>query len=345
MTPQVKDFDEFLTPAIPSTSSPFPPSPPATPPTSTTSTTTTTSASFFEDISHLEDPAITGNTNSNISGSDRSPYEAAPCSPALPPNATLTPMQLVSLSNLKLNSDMFSNRSLSIHRRILVKNFLTLLYQLNPPMDWVQMQMQMQQMDYGGDDFGPIPGLETGTAHEENMLLREDEQNGWMERTLSAAGLSDKDDAEAEAALKKHDPGMPPAIPTTSKSANSNSPATRSAPILLSQSSSSPLLSPAANSTNTAATQDPDVPLPRPKSAELPQSLHTSLSLVVFVAFSCCYETQVNIRSISTAISVERVVIHFSADLFALGTRDLLRVADRPDFTFRTVRGDELDVL
>ncbi|KAF9431642.1 hypothetical protein BGZ76_011896 [Entomortierella beljakovae] len=60
---------------------------------------------------------------------------------------------------------------------------------LSPPMDW----MNMQPLEYNGDGFEPVPGLDTPEPDEGNMLLREDEQSGWMERTLSAAGLNEQD--------------------------------------------------------------------------------------------------------------------------------------------------------
>ncbi|KAF8981969.1 hypothetical protein BGZ46_002023 [Entomortierella lignicola] len=54
-------------------------------------------------------------------------------------NASLgsrSPYQVVELSNFKLNNDIFSSKSLSIHRRILVKNLLSLLYTINPMLEW-----------------------------------------------------------------------------------------------------------------------------------------------------------------------------------------------------------------
>ncbi|KAG0358266.1 hypothetical protein BGZ54_010493 [Gamsiella multidivaricata] len=48
-----------------------------------------------------------------------------------------TPMHLVHISNLKLNAQIFSSRSLSIERRILIKNFLTALYQMHP-IEWIE---------------------------------------------------------------------------------------------------------------------------------------------------------------------------------------------------------------
>jgi hypothetical protein len=68
-----------------------------------------------------------------------------------------TPIQLIQLSNYKLNQEIFSSRSHSIQRRILIKNFLTSLYQSHP-MEWIEET--------------PV-----------------DEKDHWMEQTLSAAGI------------------------------------------------------------------------------------------------------------------------------------------------------------
>ncbi|KAF9997028.1 hypothetical protein BGZ80_010197 [Entomortierella chlamydospora] len=72
-----------------------------------------------------------------------------------------TPMQLVNISNIKLNAQIFSSRSLSIQRRILIKNFLAALYQLHP-IEWI----------------------------EESPA---DDKDHWMEQTLSAAGIEHQD--------------------------------------------------------------------------------------------------------------------------------------------------------
>jgi len=66
-------------------------------------------------------------------------------------------MHLVHISNRKLNQEVFSNRAHSIHRRIVIKNFLTMLYQLHP-IEWIE----------------PSPV---------------DDQDQWLEQTLSAAGI------------------------------------------------------------------------------------------------------------------------------------------------------------
>lgn len=70
-----------------------------------------------------------------------------------PHSQELSPMQLVNLSNLKLNNEMFSNRSLSIQKRIQVKNLLTMLYTLHPPypQEWhYQIQIEEQQQEEQG---------------------------------------------------------------------------------------------------------------------------------------------------------------------------------------------------
>jgi len=70
-------------------------------------------------------------------------------------------MQLVHVSNMKLNAQMFSSRCLSIHRRILIRNFLTMLYQQHP-IDWIEES--------------PV-----------------DDRDQWLEQTLSAAGIGHSD--------------------------------------------------------------------------------------------------------------------------------------------------------
>ncbi|KAG0326192.1 hypothetical protein BG004_003015 [Podila humilis] len=126
----------------------------------------------------------------------------------------MTPLQLVSLSNIKLNNDIYSTRSLSIHRRVLVKNFVALLYDTNPLLDyWFDDDEYFQQENEsesaaGGEDSelsleksrisrsgqcGSDPRRRGGCF--DNLapepLLGEDEQNGWIEQTLNAAGLND----------------------------------------------------------------------------------------------------------------------------------------------------------
>ncbi|KAF9570141.1 hypothetical protein EC968_002159 [Mortierella alpina] len=91
-----------------------------------------------------------------------------------------TPMQVVAMSNQKLNNDVFSSRSVSIHRRILVKNLLTLIYESDPKLDW----------------FHDGSGSEVDGSSE--LSSENGEQDGWMEQTLDAAGLGDRTDQGAE---------------------------------------------------------------------------------------------------------------------------------------------------
>ncbi|KAF9086576.1 hypothetical protein BGX23_008780 [Mortierella sp. AD031] len=121
-------------------------------------------------------------------------------------------MQVVAMSNHKLNSDIYSARSLSIHRRILVKNLLTLLYEMNPMLGWFDDAIGIDVSMYE-------PGGDEGEVSSE-PLLAEEEQNGWIERTLSAAGLSeDDDDVENKAADKSRNntPKTTKPKPTTTK--------------------------------------------------------------------------------------------------------------------------------
>ncbi|KAG9323784.1 hypothetical protein KVV02_000837 [Mortierella alpina] len=91
-----------------------------------------------------------------------------------------TPMQVVAMSNQKLNNDVFSSRSLSIHRRILVKNLLTLIYELNPKLDWFHDGSVPE--NNGSEELSSEVGV----------------QAGWMEQTLDVAGLGGDADQGAE---------------------------------------------------------------------------------------------------------------------------------------------------
>ncbi|KAF8943226.1 hypothetical protein BGZ47_005668 [Haplosporangium gracile] len=175
---------------------------PTTNPTSSSPTTTTTSTTT---------PALTPTaTNSN------NPYLYYPHSTSFTASAeyqyhtslgSKTPMQVVAMSNRKLNSDIYSTRSLSIHRRILVKNLLTLLYEMNPMLDWFDGS--------SGYDVGMYEDDEGDVSNSSEPLLAEEEQNGWIEQTLSAAGLSDDDDEEI---VKKMKQGRSDKAKTTTKS-------------------------------------------------------------------------------------------------------------------------------
>ncbi|KAG0023298.1 hypothetical protein BGZ80_009868 [Entomortierella chlamydospora] len=270
MTPQVKDFEAFLALDAPATPPPFPPQQHTPLPPSQQHTPSSTE-SFFEDISNLEDTINDSTTTTTLATPN--PFS----------NVPLSPIQLVAISNLKLNNDMYSNRSLSIHRRILVKNFLTLLYQLSPSIDW------MQHNTYPGDAFEPLPGLDAPVPDEGDMLLREDEQNGWMERTLSAAGLNDDDDKVPLGISSKIQNTNPSATtkssPTTITTTTTTATSSSSAPPLLTLSFNTSSSS-SASSSSASSNKSQQATLPRPKSAELPQTLHSYLSTVFDVDWS-----------------------------------------------------------
>ncbi|KAF9139248.1 hypothetical protein BGX30_008194 [Mortierella sp. GBA39] len=163
--------------------------------------TTPTSSSTAATTTSTTTPALTPTTaNSN------NPYLHYPYSTSFTASAeyqyhaslgSKTPMQVVAISNHKLNSDIYSTRSLSIHRRILVKNLLTLLYEMNPMLDW---------FDDGssGYDVGMYEDAEDDVSNSSEPLLAEEEQNGWIEQTLNAAGLNDDDDEKLVKKIKKH---------------------------------------------------------------------------------------------------------------------------------------------
>ncbi|KAG0276544.1 hypothetical protein BGZ95_007408 [Linnemannia exigua] len=164
-----------------------------------------------------------------------------------------TPMHLVHISNRKLNREVFSNRDRSIHRRIVIKNFLTVLYQLHP-IEWIE----------------PSPAV--------------DDQGQWLEQTLSAAGIDSQDDDDTDIDHSNYTDDYY----TTTDSINSNN---------NNNSSSNPglaELSPSAAAAASVVTsrrrplslRSNKVPLPRPASIELSQSLHSYLSTVFDVNWS-----------------------------------------------------------
>ncbi|KAG0047215.1 hypothetical protein BGZ83_007686 [Gryganskiella cystojenkinii] len=178
----------------------------------------------------------------------------------------LSPIQLVALSNLKLNNDMFSNRSLSIHKRILVKNLLTLLYQLNPPMDWTLLQLQMQEQQQQQQQHQQQQPELLGDNSQGQFEL---EQKGQQEEQFNDNN-NDKKGYEDE--KKKV---LDAVIPARTSSSTESSKKEQIIDGTSTVSSSSPDIAP-ANA----------IPLPRPKSTELPQSLHTYLSTVFDVDWS-----------------------------------------------------------
>ncbi|KAG0032322.1 hypothetical protein BGZ82_006591 [Podila clonocystis] len=164
-------------------------------------------------------PAPLPPTTSSTTASSSSPttlmaqlLPPPPLSPPIPgPNlfffGSRTPMQLVTLSNIKLNNDIYSARSLSIHRRVLVKNFLTLLYDSNPMLDyWLDDDAYQEGVGVGSEEGAPSGQCVRG--HEGSVpepLLGEDEQNGWIEQTLNAAGLNDDvDEVDVDGSHRHH---------------------------------------------------------------------------------------------------------------------------------------------
>ncbi|KAF8933507.1 hypothetical protein BGZ47_010840 [Haplosporangium gracile] len=160
---------------------------------------------------------------------------------------TRTPMHLVHISNRKLNREVFSNQDRSIHRRIVIKNFLTELYQLHP-IEWI-----------------------------EPSSVAVDDQDQWLEQTLSAAGIDSQQDEDGvdadndrnndyytDSHHHHHDSqGLAELSPSAAAAASVV--ASRRRPLSL---------------------RSNRVPLPRPVSVELSQSLHSYLSAVFDVNWS-----------------------------------------------------------
>ncbi|KAF9299718.1 hypothetical protein BGZ74_008728 [Mortierella antarctica] len=159
-------------------------------------------------------PPATPSTTASSSSSTTSMAQLLPPPPLSPPIpgsnlfffGSRTPMQLITLSNTKLNNDIYSARSLSIHRRVLVKNFLTLLYDSNPMLDyWLDDDAYQEGVGVGSGEGAPNGQCAIG--HEGSVpepLLGEDEQNGWIEQTLNAAGLNDDDDDDVDGSHRHH---------------------------------------------------------------------------------------------------------------------------------------------
>ncbi|KAF9216164.1 hypothetical protein BGZ59_010754 [Podila verticillata] len=276
MAPQVKDFEEFLAQAM------------------TSSSTTTISASPSLASSSLYSSNNDNSDNSDINSSSPSSSDPSPSSthdhdleqleqqhrnddsfydnlsfdtPPLPqaPSSSrshaiylnphsqeLSPMQLVTLSNLKLNNEIFSNRSLSIQKRILVKNLLTMLYTLHSsPPEWhYQIQEEQQQEE---------PGQGPDKTNKQ-----------WT--TLDAAGLQA---SERSSSLQS----VPPSPLLTPQSSSNN-------PFLNNINHSSPSPPSTSSLEPPGSSKDTKTPLPRPKSTDLPQSLHSYLSTVFDVDWS-----------------------------------------------------------
>ncbi|KAF9321804.1 hypothetical protein BG006_002560 [Podila minutissima] len=265
MAPQVKDFEEFLAQAMTSSSTT---SISASPSLASSSLYSNNSPSSSSDPSPSPSPSPSPTNDQDLDqleqqhrnddsfydnlSFDTPPPQATPSSRSHaiylnPHSQELSPMQLVTLSNLKLNNEVFSNRSLSIQKRILVKNLLTMLYTLHPP--------HPQEWHYQ---------IETEEQQEEEQGQPDKTNNGqWT--TLDAAGLHA---GERSSSLQ----GVPPSPSLTPSQPSRNNPFLN----INSNTSSSEPGSPTATK----------VSLPRPKSTDLPQSLHSYLSTVFDVDWS-----------------------------------------------------------
>ncbi|KAF9547245.1 hypothetical protein EC957_008758 [Mortierella hygrophila] len=148
-------------------------------------------------------------------------------------------MHLVHISNRKLNREVFSSRDRSIHRRIVIKNFLTMLYQLHP-VEWIK---------------------------ESSVAI--DDQDQWLEQTLSAAGIDSQDEADD--------------VDTNNDHTDSHHNESQGLAIL---SPSAAAAASVVTSRRRLSLRSNKVPLPRPASVELSQSLHSYLSAVFDVNWS-----------------------------------------------------------
>ncbi|KAF9325508.1 hypothetical protein BG006_011021, partial [Podila minutissima] len=229
-------------------------------------------------------PSTTASSSSSSSSSTTSMAQLLPPPPLSPPIpgsnlfffGSRTPMQLITLSNIKLNNDIYSAQSLSIHRRVLVKNFLTLLYDSNPMFEyWFDDDAYQEGVGVGSGEGAPNGQCAIG--HEglvPEPLLGEDEQNGWIEQTLNAAGLNDDDDDDMDGSHRHHQKTKDEQ--TTGGSNNSHGASIKKASYSSSQprlSSASPPLSAQAQTSDKARTP----PLLPPKSSP-PSSPHSFIS-------------------------------------------------------------------
>ncbi|KAF9107772.1 hypothetical protein BGX27_008619 [Mortierella sp. AM989] len=170
-----------------------------------------------------------------------------------------TPMHLVHISNLKLNAQIFSSRSLSIQRRILIKNFLTALYQLHP-IEWI----------------------------EESPA---DDKDHWMEQTLSAAGIGHSDASAQQEYEDEYDyysqdcHNYNLALSSSIEQGSSSSGLGQ-----LEEQELSPAAAAAASAVASRrrlrSLRSSNTPLPRPVSMELPMALQSYLSTVFDVDWS-----------------------------------------------------------
>ncbi|KAF9173652.1 hypothetical protein BGX20_002557 [Mortierella sp. AD010] len=251
------------------------------------------------------------------------------------------------MSNLKLNNDIFSSRSLSIHRRILVKNLLSLLYTINPRLEWTN---ENDAVDYqNGSENTTTPttaatsttecnskidssinaginnsnNSNNGTSNNgtsKNMdWIDEDEDNydgGFVVVQLNKKDINQDTQKGTEDSKPKrrswkneNSIGRETITPTTTpleNTRNQSPPAFRSissptnSPSITRCSPSVSFAFPAPPSSPPSSTSTPSTPssrrlssssLPRPRSIELPQSLHNYLSTVFDVDWSVALST------------------------------------------------------
>ncbi|KAF9198079.1 hypothetical protein BGZ49_001211 [Haplosporangium sp. Z 27] len=163
-----------------------------------------------------------------------------------------TPMQLVHISNSKLNDQIFSSRSLSIQRRILIKNFLAALYQLHP-IEWIE--------------DSPV-----------------DDKDHWMEQTLSAVGIGHPDEQQQEYGHEYDYYNQNYGYSSSDEHNNLNNLGE------LDESELSPAAAAAASAVSSRrrlrSLRSISTPLPRPVSMELPMALQSYLSTVFDVGWS-----------------------------------------------------------
>ncbi|KAG0310318.1 hypothetical protein BGZ99_000461 [Dissophora globulifera] len=195
-------------------------------------------------------------------------------------NASLrprTPLEVVALSNLKLNNDIFSKRSLSIHRRVLVKNLLTLLYEINPMLDWIENSSSLS---------GALGVPASDNSVSADPPLAEDKQNGRIEQSLYAAGVNGEDGRQPSQELTDADrvARRPWSRGDSKDHNNSTASLTWTAQRSSGEQNTRDVSSPATLRATV-------VPLPRPKSSELPQSLHSYLSAVFDVDWSVAHSS------------------------------------------------------
>ncbi|KAG0311222.1 hypothetical protein BGZ99_010314 [Dissophora globulifera] len=178
-----------------------------------------------------------------------------------------TPMQLVHISNMKMNAQIYSPRSLSIQRRILIKNFLTVLYQMHP-IEWIE--------------DSPV-----------------DDKDQWLEQTLTAAGIDQESDSaqnDQQNGYGYQDQGNYGYSSTSSSeqyNLNGSSGGNRNNSHDDGLGLQDDPLMPAVTAAATAVTlrrrpssRSSRMPLPRPISTELPSALQSYLSTVFDVDWS-----------------------------------------------------------